>query len=175
MNNTTDFMLLLSISQMLPLSEQNRTTAYPETTCLSQRFQQIVMQLHENQYDKIRLNGDMSEPFPITNGVKQGCVLATILFSIFFSMMLKQVIDDLDDEDGVHVKYRMDGSIFTLRLLQAHTKTQERLNRDLLFVENVAHTEQALKLNTARIADASRLFGLDASLWKTEFLHQPFP
>ena len=46
------------------------------------------------QHGQIRMNSDLSEPFPITNGVKQGCVLAPTLFSIFFSMMLKH-----DDED----------------------------------------------------------------------------
>lgn len=53
------------------------------------KFLQMVIQLHENQRGQIRLNGNLSEPFPISNGEKQGCVLATTLFSIFFSMMLK--------------------------------------------------------------------------------------
>ena len=54
------------------------------------KFLQMVMQLHENQRGQVRLTGDLSEPFPISNGVKQGCVLAPTLFSIFFTMMLKQ-------------------------------------------------------------------------------------
>ena len=43
----------------------------------------------------VQLNGqvrhssnDLSESFQIGNGVKQGCVLAPTLFSIFFSMVL---------------------------------------------------------------------------------------
>jgi len=32
------------------------------------------------------------------NGVKQGCVLAPTLFTSFFSMMLKQATEDLNDE-----------------------------------------------------------------------------
>ena len=49
-------------------------------------FLLIVIQLHKDRHRHIRLNGDLSEPFPITNGVMQGCVLALTLFS----MMLKQ-------------------------------------------------------------------------------------
>ena len=33
----------------------------------------MITQLHENQVGQIRLNSDLSEPFPIANGVKQGC------------------------------------------------------------------------------------------------------
>lgn len=142
------------------------------------KFLQMVIQLHENQRGQIRLNGDLSEPFAISNGVKQGCVLAPTLFSIFFSMMLKHTTEDLEDGDGVYVRYRLDGSLFNLRRLQAHTKTQERLIRDLLFADDaalVAHTEQALQRITSCFADTSRLFGLEVSLKKTEVLHQPAP
>ena len=142
------------------------------------KFLQMVIQLHENQQGQIRLNGDLSETFPISNGVKQGCVLAPTLFSLFFSMMLKQANKDLDEEDGVYVRYRLDGSLFNLRRLQAHTKTLERLILDLLFADDaalVAHTERALQRITTCFADASRLFGLEVSLKKTEVLHQPAP
>ena len=142
------------------------------------KFLQMVIQLHENQRGQVRLNGDLSEPFPISNGVKQGCVLAPTLFSIFFTMMLKQATVDLDDDEGVYVRYRLHGSLFNLRRLQAHTKTQERLIQNLLFADDaalVAHTERALQRMTSCFADASRLFGLEVSLKKTEVLHQPTP
>ena len=90
-----------------------------------QKFLTMVIQLHEDQHGQIRLNNDLSKPFPITNGVKQGCVLAPTLFSIFFSMMLKQATDDLEDEDFVYIRYRLDGSLFNLR-----RKPTRRLVRD---------------------------------------------
>ena len=133
---------------------------------------------HEDQHGQIRLNNDLSEPFPITNGVKQGCVLAPTLFSIFFSMMLKQATDDLEDEDFVYIRYRLDGSLFNLRRLQAHTKTHERLIIYLLFADDaalVAHTQSALQRITSCFAESAQLFGLEVSLKKTEVLHQPAP
>ena len=137
-----------------------------------------VSQLHEDQRSKIRLNGDLSDPFPISSGVKQGCVLAPTLFSTFFKMMLTQATEDLDDEDGVYVRYRLDGRLFNVGHLPAHTKTQERLIQDLLFANDLAlivHSEPVLQRNRPFFADAAQLFGLEVSLKKTEYLHQPAP
>ena len=124
------------------------------------------------------MNNDLSEPFRIHNGVKQGCVLAPTLFSIFFSMMLKQALEDLDNEERVHIRCRMDGSVFNLRRLQAHTKTMEKQIRDLLYAIDaalLAHTERALQRITSCFAEAAQLFGLVVSLKKTEVLYQPAP
>ncbi|GFR75558.1 ubiquitin carboxyl-terminal hydrolase 24 [Elysia marginata] len=85
--------------------------------------------------------------------------------------MIEQATKDLAPEDGVYVRYRLDGSLFNLRRLQAHTKTQERLIRDLLFAGDaalVAHTEQALQRITSCFAETSNLLGLEVSLKNTE-------
>ncbi len=75
-------------------------------------------------------------------------VLAPTLFTILFSMMLQQTIEDLDNADGVYIRFRLDGSMFNLRRLQAHTKTMELLIRELLFADDaalLAHTEAAMQ------------------------------
>lgn len=69
----------------------------------------MVIQLHEDQWGQVRYTTDLSEPFQIVNGVKQGCVLAPTLFSIFFSMMRKRATKDLDENDGIYIRYRTDG------------------------------------------------------------------
>ncbi|KAI8491008.1 hypothetical protein Bbelb_314270 [Branchiostoma belcheri] len=134
--------------------------------------------LHEDQRGQVRSNNDLSEHFPITNGVKQGYVLSPTLFTIFFSMMLQQATEYLGDEDDIYIKYPTDGSPFNLRRLQAHTKTLEQLIRELLFADDaalVAHTEFAMQRVTSCFVEASELFGLEVSLKKTEVLHQPVP
>ena len=65
-----------------------------------------------------------------------------------------------------------------LRRLQAHTKTKEKLIRELLFADYaalVAHTESAIKRMTYCFIEAAQLYGLEVSLKKTEVLHQPAP
>ena len=140
------------------------------------KFLSMIIQLYENQHDQVVLNSDLSKPFPIVNGVKQGWVLAPTLFNILFSKMLKQAIEDLDDEDAVYIRYRFGGSLFNLRRLQAYTKTCEQLVQDLLFADDAAlvvFTKKALQHLTSCFAETAQLFGLEVNLKKTEVLHQP--
>ena len=70
-------------------------------------------------------NVSLSGSFLISDGVKQGCVLALTLFSIFFSIMLREAKEDLPD--GIYIRFRTNGSLFNLRRLLERTKTIEEL------------------------------------------------
>ena len=54
------------------------------------QFFTILRQVHEGQQGQVKHNGSLSGSFPISNGIKQGCILALTLFSIFFSIMLPE-------------------------------------------------------------------------------------
>ena len=54
------------------------------------KFLTILHQLHEGQQGQVKHNEFLSGSFPISNDVKQECVLAPTLFSIFFSIMLRE-------------------------------------------------------------------------------------
>ena len=53
-----------------------------------EKFITIVKQFHDDMHARVQDSGEGSVAFPITNGVKQGCFLASTLFSIMFSAML---------------------------------------------------------------------------------------
>ncbi|BHF85824.1 hypothetical protein SprV_1002899700 [Sparganum proliferum] len=59
-----------------------------------ERFIQMVRQLHDGMVARVTDNGAVSEAFAVTNGVKQGCVLAPTLFSLMFSAMLMDAYRD---------------------------------------------------------------------------------
>ena len=42
----------------------------------------MVRQLHDSMLAKVQNDGVFSDPFPVTNEVKQGCVLASTLFRL---------------------------------------------------------------------------------------------
>ena len=108
------------------------------------RFLTILCQLHEGQQGQVKHNGSLSGSFPISKGVKQGCVLASTLFSIFFSIILREAKEDLPD--GIYVRFRTDSSLFNFRHLLARTKAIKELITELLFADNyalLAHVEKA--------------------------------
>ena len=49
------------------------------------RFIAMVRQFHDGMQARVQNDGEFSEPLAITNGVKQGCVMAPTLFSMVFS------------------------------------------------------------------------------------------
>lgn len=76
------------------------------------KFVNVLRQLHNGMQAQVATNGEFSNAFPIKNGVKQGCVVAPILFGIFFAQMLKEALSSM--EEGIYIKFRTDGGAFNL-------------------------------------------------------------
>ena len=114
------------------------------------RFIAMVRQFHDGMQARVQNDGEFSEPFEVTNGVKQGCVLAPTLFSMMFSAMLMDALQD--SNTGFPIRYRFDGNIFNLRRLQAKTKVQTDVLDELLYADVIT-----------------------ISTKKTEVVHQPAP
>ena len=55
-----------------------------------EKFSGMIESLHTGMMAKVKEAGELSDSFPVSNGVKQGCVLAPTLFSIFLSAMLAE-------------------------------------------------------------------------------------
>jgi hypothetical protein len=140
------------------------------------KFVKIVQQFHDGMMVKVLDDGEESEAFQVTNGVKQGCVLAPTLFSMVFSAMLTDAFND--SQDGIPFRYRTDGGLFNLRRLKAVTKVKETVIREFLFADDCALcacTEEQMQKEMDRFSQACDNFGLTISTKKTEVLYQPAP
>ena len=87
-----------------------------------------------------------NDPFPVTNWVKQGCVLASTLFSMMFSAMLTDAFQDGDN--GIPIRYHFHGKLFNLRRLQAKSKVQAEVLHEFLFADDMekgAPTEEKMQ------------------------------
>ena len=121
------------------------------------------------------VSGSEDDEFPVTNGVKQGCVLAPTLFSFLFIMMLLSAFKDSDP--GIQITYRTDVGIFiNTQRLKTKTKVTKSLVRDLLYANVraiVAHSKDDLQRLTNSLSEATKRFRLTISIKKTEVMFQP--
>ena len=141
-----------------------------------QKFVNIVRLFHDGMEARVKDNGQYSRPFPVTNGVKQGCVLAPTLFSMLFSAMLT---DAFSGEDvGIALRSRTDGGFYKPQRLKADTKVMLDILRDLLFADDCAlcaSSQGEMQRMVDLFAKACQNFGLTISIPKTEVLFQPAP
>ncbi len=140
------------------------------------KFIAIVRQFHDGMLARVQDNGEASEPFSVTNGVKQGCVLAPTLFSFMFSAMLTDAFSDSDV--GIGMRYKYYRSLFNLRRLQAKTKVSTDTINDFLFADDCAlnaSSEADMQHSVDKFSDAFDNFGLTISTKKTEVMYQPAP
>ena len=64
----------------------------------------LIESFHTNMQGIVQFNGSTSEPFNISSGVKQGCVLAPTLFGIFFALLLKHAFGT--SKEGIYLHTR---------------------------------------------------------------------
>ena len=136
----------------------------------------MVRQLHDGMRATVLDNGDTSDSFPVTNGVKQGCVLAPTLFSMVFAAMLHDASQDNDD--GIQLKYRTYRGVFNLRRLKAKTKVEVATLRELLFADDCtlnSNTEAEMQQCMNHCSRACDNFVFSISTKATEVIQQPAP
>ena len=131
----------------------------------------ITASFHDVMQGSVSYDGATSEPFNVLSGVKQGCVLAPTLFSIFFSMLLYFAFRH--SNEGVHLHNRSEGKLFNLARLKAKTKVRIVLIKEMLFADDAAlisHTEEGLQQLISKFAHACNEFGLSISIKKTNVM-----
>ena len=139
-------------------------------------FIAVVCQCHDGRMAQVLDDGEPSEAFPVTNGVKQGCVLAPTLFSLMFSAILTDAFRE--SKPGINIKFRTDGKLFNPMRLQAATKVKETVLRDFLFTDDCAlnaSDEQEMQAEMDSFSAACNNLGLTISTKKIEVMFQPAP
>ena len=109
------------------------------------KFTTMIEALHTGMMANVSVIGEVSESLNVTNGVKQGCVLARTLFSIFLSAMLDEAFRNMGD--GVYIQSRQSADLFNVAHFRMKTKTRPTriLMRELLFADDsalVAHSAE---------------------------------
>ena len=128
-----------------------------------EKFTTMIESLHTGMIVNVR---KVSDTFAITNGVKQGCVLAPMLFSIFLSAMLEEAFRDMGD--GIYIQSRQNADLFTVAHFRAKTKTTNILVRELFEddIALIAHSAEEIQRIVDGFANASSKLGLKINVKK---------
>nr|VZI28302.1 unnamed protein product [Spirometra erinaceieuropaei] len=141
-----------------------------------ERFTQMVRQLHDGMMARVTDNGAVSEAFAVTNGVKQGCVLAPTLFSLMFSAMLMDAYRD--ERPGIRIAYRTDGHLLNQRRMNFQSRVSTTTLHELLFADDCAlntTSEEEMQRSMDLFSAACENFGLVINTQNTVVMHQPPP
>ena len=141
---------------------------------LSAKFITMVRQFHDGMLARVQNDDEFSDPFPVTNGVKQGCVLASTLFGMMFSVMPTDTFRDGDD--GIPIRYRIEGKLSNVRRLQAKFKVQTEVLNEILFADDMAKcvpTEEKMQKGVDQVSVSFDSYDFTIRIEKTEVVYQP--
>lgn len=139
-------------------------------------FVGLVKAVHDGMVGQVLYQNDISGDFPITNGLKQGCVLAPTLFSLYLTAMLYEITSA--NIPGVEIRYRSDGGLFNQARLRSKRLTNITKITELQYADDnasPAHTPMELQLSVNLFKNAYERFGLTINTQKTKVLAQPVP
>ena len=91
------------------------------------QMRKIIRSFHDGMLAQIIQDGKLSSLFNVQNGTKQGCVLAPLLFALYFAVMLNYALKD--KRFGVPISFRATGSY--LQHSSLHGQDQSDLEIDL--------------------------------------------
>jgi hypothetical protein len=139
----------------------------------------VIRDLHVNMRGRVCVDGKLGEWFEVTQGLGQGCVLATLLFNIFFAFVIKHAENSLDEQKedgyGIHLTLSESGSLFdTPKERRASAMAQFIKVWIALYADDAAmmtnHSEEELQMLMTAFNNAAESFGLTVSIKKTEVL-----
>lgn len=135
----------------------------------------IIESLHVGQQGRIIQNGQLSRPFNIESGLRQGCILAPTLFLLYMEAITRRMKQQLPSNSGIKVNFRLDGNLFEVQRLNAKTKCQTVEFHHLLYADDallMSSSRNGLQKIVSAFEEAATDFGLQISIEKTKVMTQ---
>jgi len=141
------------------------------------KFVKMVRLMHEQMTATVLVNKGDSNPFNVTTGVKQGCLKAPTLFSIFIAVVLHIVHPRIPTRIN-EITYRFDGKLFNLPRLKAKTKVSKTAVVEFQYADDnaiAAQSPQDLQTVLDAFHFAYTQLGLKINTKKTQVMFQAAP
>ncbi len=120
---------------------------------------------------RVIVGTSQSLSFPVQVGMKQGCVLAPLIFNLFLAAVTLPIRNSLSPDEGVCLQFRLDGNLFNLRRLQAITKTIHELQ----YADDcalLAHSPTVMQHTLDVVCAVYQTSDLQVNIQKTEIIAQ---
>ena len=137
-----------------------------------------IPQFYTGMCAQVVMAGSQSSSFPVEGGVKQGCVLAPIIFNLLLVAISLVSHRDLHSYDCVGIEYRLGGGLFNLRRFRTKTKTSSAVISALQCADDSTFpslTADGLQRNLDVISETYLRAGLIINTTKTEILSASSP
>ena len=79
-------------------------------------FLSMLREFHTDMSARVMQGGELSKSFGVNTGVKQGCVLAPVIFNLSLVAVTLVFRHNISAADGFCIEYRLDGSLFNIHL-----------------------------------------------------------
>eukprot|EP00660_Eupelagonema_oceanica_P009084 gene9084-3526_t len=126
---------------------------------------------HDGMQAKVRVDGALSEPFPVREGCRQGCLIAPVLLNLFYAAVLDEWRRQAPPD--IEVRFALDGGF-------PHHRTDRRFRAedraavgDAVYADDTslfAASWETAKRRFHRYADVVGRFGLVVSFPKTKHM-----
>lgn len=137
----------------------------------TEKFVRLLRLLHDDMECCVSVDNEQSNFFPVTCGVKQGCVLAPTLFALYFAVVVQAVLQTAPG--GVRIRYRMDSGVFNLARFKARTKVSHAVITEIMYADDlcfVTECPDSLQQLMSSFHESCQRFGLKISVKKTEVM-----
>jgi hypothetical protein len=132
---------------------------------------ELLEDLHTGTLAAVRLGGDRGGEFTVSSGVRQGCIVAPLLFNVFLDFVVKQALESMPPDAGVGVQFRADGrTLFDKGRGQSLTLQRIAL---LLYADDMvlfSTVPENLVLMLQRVDEAAERFAMRINATKTKVM-----
>ena len=134
----------------------------------------LIRAFHEGSKASVKIDGVLSEVFELTMGLKQGSIIAPLLFNIFIGSMI-EAIDRRVNKLGLKLKFKIDSNIFEVTKLSKNTSgaVSDITIWDILFADDaeiVSDSPENLKMIIDIFSMVATAYGQEISIKKSEVM-----